>query len=230
MATTMKADQTVTGLALNLLAAGASYFWYQVVFANFEQGNANLPTIKILQNIKIPLLGDIPYLGTIFFNHTILTYIAFLMVPVIWFFLYRTKYGLRIRGVGENPRAVDMKGLSVSKLQYAAVIFGGMMAGLGGAFLTVAASSRFVPDISGGRGWLAITIVIAGNWKPSRIVAATLIFAFLDAFQLQMQGIGIQVPYDILLALPYISAIVVLAVSRARSQAPAWLGNSYERE
>ena len=104
------------------------------------------------------------------------------------------------------------------------------MAGLGGAFLTIGASSRFVPNISGGRGWLAITIVIAGNWKPSRIVLATLIFAFLDAFQLQMQGIGIQVPYDILLALPYISAIVVLAVSRARSQAPAWLGNSYERE
>jgi len=230
MAWTLKVDQTVTGLALNLFAAGASYFWYQVQFASFGRSASDLPTIQILDNLKIPVLGSLPVVGEVFFDQKVLTYIAFLLVPAVWYFLYRTKYGLRIRAAGENPRAVDMKGLSVGQLQYAAVIFGGMLAGLAGAFLTVGSSNRFVQNISAGRGWLAIVIVIAGNWTPGRILLATLVFAFLDALQLQLQGIGIQVPYEILLALPYLLAIVALAVSRTRALAPAWLGSPYERE
>ena len=97
MASTLKVDQTVTGLALNFFAAGASYFWYQVQFSNFGKGTADLPTINILHTIKIPLLSDIPYIGDIFFNHNLLTYLAFFLAPLIWYFLYRTKYGLRIR-------------------------------------------------------------------------------------------------------------------------------------
>ena len=230
MATTLKVDQTVTGLAINLLASGVSYFWYKVVFEAFSEANADLPVIAILPNVQIPFLSELPYVGEILFNHKILTYVAFAMVPIVWYFLYKTKYGLRIRGVGENPRAVDMKGLSVSRLQYFAVIFGGMMSGLAGSFLTLGSSSRFLPEISAGRGWLAIVIVIAGNWMPIRIMLATLIFAFLDALQLQLQGIGFQVPYQILLALPYLFAILALAASRTRSLAPAWLGKPYERE
>lgn len=152
------------------------------------------------------------------------------MVPAIWFFLYRTRYGLLIRTLGENPRAADVKGVSVPRYRYLAVIFGGLMAGLGGSFLTLASAGVFVQDISAGRGWLAIVVIIAGNWQPNRIVLAALIFAFLDAFQLQMQGLGVQLPYQIFLALPYVVAILALALSRARSKGPQSLGIPYTRE
>ncbi|MDD5468045.1 MAG: ABC transporter permease [Anaerolineales bacterium] len=230
MSVVLKVDQTVTGLSLNLFSSGATYFWYKVVFEAFREANADLPTIRTLETVNIRLLSDLPYVGEIFFSHKIITYIAFAIAPMVYYFLYKTKYGLRIRSVGENPRAVDMKGLSVSQLQLFSVVFGGVMAGLAGSFLTVGSSSRFLPDITAGRGWLALVIVIAGNWLPWRIVIATLIFSFLDAVQLQLQGVGIQVPYQILLALPYVFAILALAASRARSLAPAWLGKPYERE
>src|SRR4030066_1724755 len=151
------------------------------------------------------------------------------MVPVIAFILYRTHTGLAIRSLGENPRAVDMKGINVTRLQYLAVIFGGVMSGLAGSFITIGATVRFLPEISAGRGWLALVIVIAANWRAGRILLATLLFAFLDAFQLQLQGIGIQFPFQILLAAPYILAVVVLMSSRARSQAPKHLGMPYMR-
>ena len=224
----LKVEQIVAGMAINLLGAGASLFWYRSVFKDYS--TTQMPTIEPMPDIQIPLLSKIPYLGDILFSQSALTYLAFLAVPAIWFFLYRTKYGLLIRGLGENPRAVDMKGVSVPWLQYLAVIFGGMMAGLGGSFLTLGSSIRFVPDIVAGRGWLAIVIVIAGNWHPVRILLATLFFAFLDAFQLQLQGVGVQIPYQILLAMPYIFAILAMMGSRRRSIAPRHLGEPYRRD
>jgi ABC-type uncharacterized transport system permease subunit len=228
MASTMKVDQTVTGLSLNLLASGISLFWYRVAFKGTN--TESIPTIQTMGTVKIPLLGDIPYLGKILFNQGLLTYLAFLMVPVIAFFLYRTYTGLAVRSLGENPRAVDMKGINVTRLQYLSVIFGGVMSGLAGSFITIGTTVRFLPEISAGRGWLALVIVIAGNWRAGRILLATLLFAFLDAFQLQLQGIGIQFPFQILLAAPYVLAILVLMGSRARSLAPRHLGMPYMRE
>jgi ABC-type uncharacterized transport system permease subunit len=228
MASTMKVDQTVTGLSLNLLASGISLFWYRVAFKGTS--TEAIPTIHTMGITKIPLLSEIPYLGEILFSQGILTYLAFLMVPVIAFFLYRTQIGLSIRSLGENPRAVDMKGINVTRLQYLSVIFGGVMSGLAGSFITIGTTVRFLPEITAGRGWLALVIVIAGNWKAGRILLATLLFAFLDAFQLQLQGIGIQFPFQILLAAPYIMAILVLMGSRARSLAPRHLGIPYQRE
>jgi ABC-type uncharacterized transport system permease subunit len=228
MASTMKVDQTVTGLSLNLLASGISLFWYRVAFKGTN--TESIPTIQTMGTVKLPLLGDIPYLGKILFNQGLLTYLAFLMVPVIAFFLYRTYTGLAVRSLGENPRAVDMKGINVTRLQYLSVIFGGVMSGLAGSFITIGTTVRFLPEISAGRGWLALVIVIAGNWRAGRILLATLLFAFLDAFQLQLQGIGIQFPFQILLAAPYVLAILVLMGSRARSLAPRHLGMPYTRE
>ena len=152
------------------------------------------------------------------------------MAPVIVFFLYRTRYGLEIRCLGENPKAIDMKGLNVTLRQYAAVLFGGAMAGLGGAFLTLGMTGRFVPDITAGRGWLAIVIVIAGGWRVRGVVIAALAFAFLDALQLHIQGVGVKIPYQFLLALPYVVAIVALAMRRGHTQPPAALGIPYTRE
>jgi ABC-type uncharacterized transport system permease subunit len=228
MASTLKVDQTVTGLALNILASGLSFYWYRVAYKTVTA--EVMPSIEIMKRIQIPLLSQIPILGEVLFSQYLLTYLAFLLVPAIWFFLYRTKYGLEIRCLGENPRAIDMKGINITRLQYITVIAGGMLGALGGAFLTIASAGIFVPEISAGRGWLAIVVVIAGNWRPFRIMLATLVFSFLDAFQLQAQGLGVQFPYQILLALPYVLAILLMIGSRAQSEEPAALGLPYFRE
>ena len=226
MAATLKVEQVVTGLSLNLLAIGFSAYLYKAVFG--EHGG-DLPTVPVFQAVEIPLLSAIPYLGEILFSQKGLTYLAFIMVPVVWFLLYRTKYGLEIRCIGENPKVIDTKGLSVTGRQYAAVLFGGAMSGLGGAFVTIGSTERFVPEITAGRGWLAIVIVIAGNWRPKWIMVAALVFAFLEAFQLQAQGLGLQVPYQVFLALPYVVAILVMVLNRQRSEEPQHLARPYFR-
>lgn len=226
MVITLKVEQIVTGLAVNLLGAGLSTYWLRAAFA----GDGQTPTIPFFSNAPIPYLSELPYVGPVLFDQKLLTYFAFFMVPAVWFFLYRTRYGLILRCAGDNPKALDVKGVAVAPVQYAAVVFGGLMAGLGGAFLSVGSAARFVPDMTNGRGWLAIIIVIAGLWRPWSILVATLVFSFLDALQLQIQGIGIAIPYQLLLMMPYVAAIVALMVRRSRGQAPALLGVPYTRE
>lgn len=228
MAITLRLNQTVIGLGINLLASGLTFYWFRITFA--IGGESTTPTVDIFPSVKIPLLANIPYLGDILFSQRLLTYFALLMVPLVWFFLYRTKYGMALRGIGENPGAVDTKGISVKRYQYLAVIFGGLMAGLGGAFLPLASSGMFVSEITAGRGWLAIVLVIAGNWIPWRVMVASLIFAFLGAFQLQAQGLGVNIPFQYMLALPYVAAILAMMSTRAKSIAPAALGIPYSRE
>lgn len=223
---TFKVEQIVTGLAINLLGAGLSTYWLRAAFASEGQ----TPTIPFFANVPIPFLSDIPVLGPILFDQKLLTYLAFLLVPVIWFFLFRTRYGLIVRCAGDNPKALDVKGVKVAPVQYAAVVFGGLMAGLGGAFLSIGSAARFVPDMTNGRGWLAIIIVIAGLWRPYSILAATLVFSFLDALQLQIQSVGIAIPYQLMLMMPYVAAIVALMVRRSRGSAPSMLGVPYSRE
>ena len=225
---TLGVDQIITGLALNLLASGGTLFWFRLGYA--QTNLENTPLVEFLKPVNIPFLSDVPYLGKILFSHNYLTYLVFLLVPVVWFFLYKTSYGLKIRSLGENPKAADMTGTKVNKNRYIAVIIGGLLAGLGGAFVSIGSVERFFPDMTAGKGWLAIVIVIAGNWKPGRILLATLIFAFLDAFQLQVQSIGVQFPYQVLLAFPYIVAIIALISGHARSEAPESLGVTYQRE
>jgi general nucleoside transport system permease protein len=226
MAATLKVEQVVTGLALNMLASGMSLFLYKAFFSG--SGN-KLPTIQIFEVVQIPFLSTIPYMGEILFSQKLLTYVALLMVPAVWFFLYRTQYGLEIRCLGENPKVIDTKGLSVTLRQYLAVVCGGVLIGLGGAFVTIGSTVRFIPEITAGRGWLALVIVIAGNWKPSGILIAALVFAFLEAFQLQVQGVGVQLPYQLLLALPYAVAILLMVVKRSTSEEPGRLAVPYFR-
>lgn len=226
MVITLQIEQIVTGLALNLLGSGLSTYWLRSAFSDMS----NVPGITILQNAPIPLLADIPYLGEVLFDQRVVSYVALLAVPLIWLFLFRSRLGLEIRCIGENPKALDIKGRSVVARQYAAVLFGGVMAGLGGACLTIAATAHFVPDMVNGRGWLALVIVIAGGWNPWRVMIAALIFSFLDALQLHIQGVGIQIPYQILLAMPYVVAILALMLRRKAGRAPAMLGVSYRRE
>jgi simple sugar transport system permease protein len=226
MVITLEIEQIVTGLALNLLGSGLSTYWLRSAFSDMNQ----VPGITILQDARIPVLADIPYLGQVLFDQRVVSYVALLAVPVIWLFLFHSRLGLEIRCIGENPKALDIKGRSVAARQYAAVLFGGLMAGFGGACLTIAATAHFVPDMVNGRGWLAIVIVIAGGWNPWRVLVAALVFSFLDALQLQIQGVGIQIPYQVLLAMPYAVAILALMFRRKAGRAPAMLGLSYRRE
>ena len=228
MAITLKIDQTVTGLTINILSAGLCFFFYRLAFP--EVGSGNLPNVKIFSTLPIPFLSNIPILGEAFFNHNILVYLTYFCVPLTYIFLYRSKYGLIVRCIGENPRAVDMKGISVIGYQYKAVMLGGMLSGAGGAFLSLAATGMWLPDITSGRGWIAFAIVIFGNWRPVNIMFAALFFGFLDSLQLQIQGVGIQFPYQIMLALPYLLTIVALLWKKRRSLEPIGLGIPYSRE
>ena len=220
----LKVDQTVSGLAINLLAVGVGEYFPRMVNVQNE-----VVQIDILQNVHIPFLSDIPILGEVLFQQNPFTYLAFLSVPLIAWFLRRTKYGLAVRSAGENPKAVDTRGLNVNLIRTLATVFGGMMAALGGAFL-MSVTSRYLPDMAAGRGWLAIIVVIAGNWKPSRMVIATLLFAFLGALQVTLTTFNIPIPYEFFLVMPYVLALVALAVSRVRSAQPAKLGVPYSRE
>ncbi len=226
MVITLQIEQIVTGLALNLLGAGISTYWLRSAFTDMTM----VPGIAILKTVPVPMLSDIPILGPILFDQQLLTYAAFLATFALWYFLFRTRLGLEIRCIGENPKALDIKGHGVHIRQYGAVVFGGLMAGLGGAFLTIGATAHFIPNMVNGRGWLALVIVIAGAWSPGRILVASLAFSFLDALQLQIQGVGIRIPYQLLLAMPYAVAIVALMAGRRTARAPAMLGVPYRRE
>jgi general nucleoside transport system permease protein len=227
MSTTLKVDQTITGLAINLLASGMTFYLFRVIFS--DVGSENLPTVPTFKTVAIPLLSEIPVVGRILFRQHMLTYIALMLVPVVGYFLHRTRPGLELRLMGENPRAADMRGIDVARHQYAAVTAGAMMAGVGGAFLTLASAGLFVPNISAGRGFIAFALVIFGNWSPVRILVGALFFGLIDSLQLQLQGVGVDVPHQLLLALPYVLTILVLLANRRRTRAPLALGIPYAR-
>lgn len=226
---TLKQDQTISGLTLNIFASGLSFYIYRVIYKDFLGGN--MPSVAPFTEQPIPLLADIPIIGPALFSHHTLSYIALLMVPVVFYFLYHTKYGLALRCLGENPRTVDMKGLNVAGMQYLALLFGGLMSGIGGSFLTLASAGMFVDGIASGRGWIAIAIVIFGGWRPWNILGGSLFFALLDSFQRQIQNAGFNlIPYQFIIALPYLVTILVLLLSRRRPGSPMALGVPYTRE
>lgn len=228
LAVLFQVDQTVSGLSVNIFAAGLTFYLYRTLFPNV--GTENIPHLVPFSTVKIPLLSQIPFFGEVLFSHYTLSYIALAMVGVISFYLYKTKNGLILRVMGENPRAVDMKGVNITLYRFMAVMFGGLMAGLGGSFITLCSSGLFVADITAGRGWLAIAIVIFGDWKPGRILLASLFFGLIDALQMQVQAVGVQLPFQLFLAMPYIFTTVAVFLGRKRSGEPMSLGVPYSRE
>lgn len=228
LAAQLRVDQILVGLALNLLAVGGTSFAYRLAFK--DVGVKNPSTVATFEPLKIPWLSEIPVVGEVLFSQHLLTYAALLLVPATYWFLYRTKSGLELRGIGDSPRAVDMRGVDIARRQVLAVTFGGAMAGLGGAFLTLAASGIFVPEMSAGRGWIAIALVMFGNWRPQWILFGALFFGLIDSVQLSLQAVGVKLAHEFLLALPYLLTIVALVLNRGRSQAPLMLGIPYHRE
>lgn len=210
----LRLDQFVAGLALNLLASGVTLFWFRAGL----QGKG-VPTFDSLSPIQSgPLAGFYP-----------MTLVAFALVPLVWWFLERTRPGLELRCLGENPEALDLRGVSVWRGQMAALLFAGALTGLGGGFLMLAFSDRFVPDFTGGRGWLVVVAIIAGNWRPGRVLAAVLFFALLEAFAVQSRVSSSLVPEQLLLAAPYLLSLALMALFRFTSLEPAALGIPYQR-
>ena len=230
----LRADQVVSGLALTLFGTGLASFVGQ------RLGPGGSPLVGLtgprFRSVSVPVLSDIPVIGPIFFNQDLLVYAMFLFVPLSWYFLYKTRPGLHLRAIGESPQTADALGVNVFKLRYYYTIFGGMMAGLGGAHLSLAYTPGWTEHLTGGRGWIAIALVIFATWDPARAVVGALLFGGVNAIQFRLQATGTTIPSSLLNMLPYILTVVVLiAITwfesfRKRVGPPAALGLPYMRE
>ena len=222
----LKQHQVVTGVAINILAAGLSAFFMRVFF-----GVPLLPlTIKPLQEIPLPGLSKLPFIGPVLFSQNILTYAIYLIVPLSWFILYRTSLGLTIRSAGENPEAVDVAGIKVDRIRFSLVLVAGAMGGVAGAFYSIGYLGMFTTNIIGGRGWIAFAICFLGNWNPLGALAGALVFGIAEAVAISMQSSGsLAVPNELFIALPYILTIV-LTMMRKSFNVPSKLGIAYKKE
>ena len=226
---TLKTDQVITGIILVILARGGTSLIYEQLF-----GVTTPARFDPMKKVKVPLLGDIPGVGTVVFNQTPLFYVAVVLVLGATWLLYRTPFGLAIRSVGDRPAAADAAGIAVDRVRWIAVLLSGALAGLGGAVLVVGQLGFFNQDVTAGRGWVAIALVIFGRWSPTRVTLGALLFGITDALQLRIQsaGGGIQsaVPYEFFQALPYLLTLIVVVVATARSRddaQPESLGAPY---
>lgn len=223
LSVTLGLNQHVAGLGITLLASGLALFAFRV-----QYGGQTTPPALQESFPQLALFSGTPFEPV--FSQYALTYLAFFLVLVVAWMFNRTAFGLRLRALGENPEAADMAGINVYAMRYAALILGGVLMGLGGAFLSLAQLGAFSQGIINGRGWVAIAIVIFGNWKPSRVLVGALIFGGVQALQLRLQAEGVPLPYELLLALPYIITIIALAVAGRNASYPSALLKPYHRE
>ena len=219
-------SQHVSGLGITLFAAGLAMFIYRLHF-----GSPTVPpTVKPFQQVAIPWLSEIPIIGPGLFKQYTLTYIAWLLVPAMSILLYKTNVGLKIRTVGENPVVADTVGVNVVLTRTLCLVAGGALMGVGGAFLTLAHQNMFLIDVIGGRGWVAIAMVIFGNWDPVKGTLGALIFGCLDGLQLRLQGLGFKLSFHVFLMIPYLLTIVALVSVSRKASVPAGLLKPYRRE
>lgn len=238
---TERGNQIVSGVAVNFLAVGLTALlgkaWY-------KQGGKT-PQLEPAERfglIDLPFaqeLKDVPVVGPIYegliSGHSILVYIAFLAVPLTWWIIFRTRFGLRLRAVGENPAAVDTAGISVTRMRYSAVIICGIFAGLAGAYLSIAQSANFSPNMSAGRGFIALAALIFAKWNPIGALGACLLFGFLEALAIPLQGaaipyLGWEVPIQLITASPYILTVILLAGFIGKAIPPKAGGVAYVKE
>lgn len=221
---TLKADQVISGVMLVVLGQGLSAYIFHQQFKDFA------PQVTGLSPVPIPFLSDLPVVGPILFNQNAAVYLTVLIVLAASFLLNKMTLGLNIRAMGENPSAGETSGLSVSKIRYIATMMGAALVGLGGAVLTVAQLHFFREGVTAGRGWIAIALVIFARWKPGLAVVGALLFGIADAIQFRIQALGNEnIPYEILLMLPYLLTILVLFRGIKKTEQPEALGQPYVR-
>ncbi|TDW70086.1 ABC transporter permease [Kribbella pratensis] len=220
-------NQVVLGVVLVVFATGITGF----LFDEFLQPEANkLNTPEVLSAVKIPGLASIPFFGPILFNQTILVYLTYLAVAVVTFVLFQTRWGLRIRAVGEHPKAADTVGINVKRIRYSAVLSAGILAGLGGAFFTVGYAGSFSKEMTAGNGFIALAALIMGRWHPIGATVAALFFGFATQLQSQLQIIQTPIPGELLLMAPYLATIIAVAGLVGRVRAPKADGEPYVTE
>ena len=219
---TLKAEQGISGIGIYLFGLGMSNLLFRKMLGTVE-------TVSGFPPIHIPILSDVPVIGPIFFSHNALVYAAFALVPISWFVLNKTTLGLKIRAVGENPEAADALGVSVERVRYLAETVGGVLAGIAGASLSIALLNVFQQNLTNGMGFIVVALVYFGGWRMGGALAGSILFSIVNALQLWMQVLGIPVPPDFALMMPYVLTIVVLAFAAGRVRAPGALSKPFER-
>ncbi len=219
---TLKAEQGISGIGLYMFGLGLSSLLFKVLVGSVQ-------TVAGFDTIKIPVLGDIPVIGEIFFQNSLPVYAAFLLVPLAWWFLDKTTWGLKIKSVGQNPAAADSLGVNVDQVRYFCVCLGAVLAGLAGASLSIALVNLFQENLTAGMGFIAVALVYFGGWKPSGILVGALLFSTVNAIQLWMQVLGVKIPSDLAIMLPYLLTIAALVAVTNRIRQPAALNKPFER-
>lgn len=219
----LQATQGISGIGFYLFGLGMSNLLFQKLIGTVE-------TVQGFPRISLPLLGKIPVIGDIFFNQNMLVYLAFLLVPAAWFVLHKTTLGLKIRAVGENPEAADSLGVSVSRVRYFTVILGGVLSGVAGASLSIALLNVFQQNMTAGQGFIAVALVYFGGWRPWGILGGALLFSLVNALQLWIQVLGVPIPSELAVMMPYVLTILVLTVSVSKVRGPSALTKVFERE
>lgn len=216
-------NQHVSGLGVTLLMTALSLFGFRVIFGE----NRILPSIQPFQQLSI--FSGSRVLGPIFSQYT-LTYIALALIPIVWWVVFRTNFGLNLRSVGDNPEATDAAGINVYRLRTIALVIGGALMSVGGAYLSVAQLGSFTFGIVAGRGWVCIALIIFANWHPVRVLWGALLFGGVQALQSRLQLTGLKLPYELFHALPYIVTIIALTIAGRNASYPAALLKPYKRE
>ena len=219
---TLKAEQGVSGIGLQMFGLGMSSLL-------FKQLVGTVKTVRGFPRLAIPLLSDIPVVGPILFNNTILVYIAFALVPISWWILERSTIGLTIKSVGQNPAAADSRGVQVNRVRYASVCIGAVLAGLAGASLSISVTNLFQDNLTAGQGFIAVALVYFGGWTPIGVMLGALLFSIANSIQLWLQVLGVDLPASLANMLPYILTIVALTVTVHRGRRPAALNKPFLR-
>lgn len=222
----IRADQIITGTAISLLGLGATATLYRQLYG--ATGAAlSTPTMGVTE---IPVLSLIPLIGRPLFAQPAITYVLYVLVPIVWWWMYHTYTGLGLRATGEDPRAVVVAGISAKTVQFASVLFGGALGGIAGGVLVIAQAGSFAEGMSAGRGFIAIAIVVLGRWHPLGVAVAALVFGAASALQYFFQAMGWSLPYQAFLALPYVLTLLGLAGIAGKAGAPASLGRWQDQQ
>lgn len=221
---TLKAEQGISGIGMYLFGLGMSELLFQRLVGTPR-------SVEGFRDLYIPGLSDIEFLGIgqIFFQHNILVYIAFALVPISAYILNRTPFGLMIRAVGQNPQAADAMGINVARVRYITVILGSMLAGLAGAALSVALLKVFQQNLTSGLGFIAVALVYFGRWRPVGILVGALLFSFVNALQLQVSALGLDIPSEFAVMAPYVITIIALVFASRQTEKPDALTKPFER-
>jgi general nucleoside transport system permease protein len=227
LSVTLRANQIVSGLAVTLFGSGLTAFLGKPFVG------AQAPVV--LSRFPIPGLSQLPVLGQILFTQDPVVYASFVLVPLVWYFIYRTRPGLNLRAIGESPATADAMGVGVASRRYLYTLIGGGLAGVGGAYLSLGYTPTWVEGMTAGRGWIAIGLVVFGTWDPLRVMAGAYLFGFVDGFQLRAQGLGSTIPSFFLNMLPYLFTVIGVSLSsgerlQRRLGIPRALGLPYWRE